>query len=141
MRAGRVWWCWRGFCAYSRREFTQRYAGALLNIHPALLPKYRGLHTHERALEARDSEHGASVHFVTGELDAGPVVLQGRVPVLQGDTAETLSARVQRAEHIIYPKVVGWIAAGRIRVSDDVVYLDGRRLTEPVVDAPGVLAP
>jgi len=130
-----------GFLRILSPEFTRRYTGALLNIHPALLPKFRGLHTHERALEAQEREHGASVHFVTGELDAGPVVLQGRVPIMSGDTPETLSARVQRVEHIIYPKVIGLIAAGRIRVADDQVYLDDRRLSEPLVDSSGVLSP
>jgi phosphoribosylglycinamide formyltransferase 1 len=130
-----------GFLRILSPQFAQRYAGAMLNIHPALLPKFRGLHTHERALQARESEHGASVHFVTGALDAGPVVLQARVPVRIDDTAEGLSARVQRLEHIIYPKVIGWIAANRVRLVGDVVYFDDRPLSQPLIDAQGDLAP
>jgi phosphoribosylglycinamide formyltransferase-1 len=126
-----------GFLRILSPQFAQRYAGAMLNIHPALLPKFTGLHTHERALQARESVHGASVHFVTGELDAGPIVLQARVPVRKDDTAESLSARVQRKEHIIYPKVIGWIAANRLRLVGDVVYFDDRPLSQPLIDAPG----
>ena len=130
-----------GFLRILSPQFAQRYAGAMLNIHPALLPKFTGLNTHERALQARESVHGASVHFVTGELDAGPVILQARVPVRTDDTAESLSARVQRQEHIIYPKVIGWIAAKRLRLVGDVVYFDNRPLAEPLTDAAGELAP
>jgi phosphoribosylglycinamide formyltransferase 1 len=126
-----------GFLRILSPQFARRYAGAMLNIHPALLPKFPGLHTHERALQAKESVHGASVHFVTEELDAGPVVLQARVSVLADDTAESLSARVQRQEHIIYPKVIGWIAANRLRLVGDVVYFDERPLTQPLIDAPG----
>ena len=130
-----------GFLRILSPQFAQRYAGAMLNIHPALLPKFRGLHTHERALQAGESEHGASVHFVTGALDAGPVVLQARVTVLKDDTADSLSARVQRQEHIIYPKVIGWIAAKRVRLVGNVVYFDDRPLSQPLIDAPGEPAP
>lgn len=129
-----------GFLRILSPQFAQRYAGAMLNIHPALLPKFTGLRTHERALQARESVHGASVHFVTGELDAGPVVLQARVLVRNDDSAESLSARVQRQEHIIYPKVIGWIAAKRLRLVGDVVYFDGRPLTQPLTDGPGEFA-
>lgn len=130
-----------GFLRILSPQFAQRYAGAMLNIHPALLPKFTGLNTHERALRAQESVHGASVHFVTGELDAGPVVLQASVPVRKDDTAQSLSARVQREEHIIYPKVIGWIAAKRVRLVGDVVYLDDRPLTEPLIDAARDLTP
>jgi phosphoribosylglycinamide formyltransferase 1 len=130
-----------GFLRILSPQFAQRYAGAMLNIHPGLLPKFPGLHTHERALQAGESEHGASVHFVTGALDAGPVVLQARVAVRKDDTAESLSARVQRQEHIIYPKVIGWIAAQRVRLVGDVVYFDDRPLSQPMIDAPGESAP
>ena len=126
-----------GFMRILSPQFTQRYEGAMLNIHPSLLPKFPGLHTHERALQAREAEHGASVHFVTGELDAGPVVLQARVPVLVGDSAASLSARVQRQEHIIYPMAIGWIASGRLRLVDGNPYFDGRPLVQPVVQAKG----
>jgi len=130
-----------GFLRILSPQFARRYAGAMLNIHPALLPKFTGLHTHERALEAGESEHGASVHFVTGALDAGPVVLQAHVAVRQDDTAASLSARVQHEEHIIYPKVIGWIAAKRLRLVNDVVYFDDRPLSLPLIDAPGESSP
>jgi phosphoribosylglycinamide formyltransferase-1 len=121
-----------GFMRILSPEFAARYAGAMLNIHPSLLPKFPGLHTHERALAAQEHEHGASVHFVTGELDAGPLLRQARVPVLPGDTPASLSARVQAQEHIIYPEVIGWIAAGRLKTVDGLPWLDGRALRQPV---------
>jgi phosphoribosylglycinamide formyltransferase-1 len=123
-----------GFMRVLSPEFTTRYAARLLNIHPSLLPAYRGLHTHERVLAAGERESGATVHFVTAELDGGPPVLQARVPVLPGDTVATLSARVQQREHIIYPKVIGWIASGRLRGADGAAWLDGRRLDAPLTD-------
>ena len=126
-----------GFMRILSPEFAQRYAGAMLNIHPSLLPKFPGLHTHERVLQAGDPIHGASVHFVTGELDAGPVVLQARVPVLPGDTAGRLSARVQQHEHIIYPEAIGLIAAGRLRLVEGTPYLDGQPLEQPLVRPAG----
>ena len=110
-----------------------RFAGRILNIHPSLLPKYRGLHTHRRALAAGDPEHGASVHFVTPELDGGPVVLQAKVAVLPGDDEESLAARVLRQEHVIYPQCIGWFAAGRLAFRDGAGWLDGSRLLRPVV--------
>ena len=126
-----------GFLRILSPQFARRYAGAMLNIHPALLPKFPGLHTHERALRAQETVHGASVHFVTSELDAGPVVLQARVPVLAGDTAASLSARVQRQEHILYPRAIGWIAAGRVRLVGDTVFFDGQALEQPLIEAIG----
>jgi phosphoribosylglycinamide formyltransferase-1 len=127
-----------GFMRILSPEFARRYAGRMLNIHPSLLPKYPGLHTHERALAAREREHGASVHYVTGELDAGPVVLQARVPVLPGDTPERLSARVQQQEHIIYPRAIGWIAAGRLQLADDGPKFDSRPLQQPMVESQSI---
>jgi phosphoribosylglycinamide formyltransferase-1 len=123
-----------GFMRVLSPAFAARYAGRLLNIHPSLLPDYRGLHTHARVLAAGERVHGVTVHFVSAELDGGPPVLQVRVPVLAGDTVATLSARVQQFEHIIYPKVIGWIAAGRLRESAGTAWLDGRRLDGPVID-------
>ena len=114
--------------------FVERYAGRMLNIHPSLLPKYTGLHTHSRVLEAGDAEHGASVHFVTPELDGGPLILQSHVPVKVGDTESTLAARVQATEHVIYPRVVGWIADGRLQWNEGHPLLDGKALNEPVVE-------
>lgn len=114
-----------GYMRILSTVFVRRFAGGLINIHPSLLPKYPGLHTHERVLQAGDAVHGASVHFVTEDLDAGPLIVQGRVPVLPGDTPETLSARVQRAEHIIYPLAVEWIARGRVAMRDGKTWMDG----------------
>jgi phosphoribosylglycinamide formyltransferase-1 len=128
-----------GFMRILGDEFVDRFAGRLVNIHPSLLPRYRGLHTHRRALAAGDREHGASVHFVTRELDGGPVVLQVRVPVRDGDDEATLAARVLAEEHRIYPECIGWFASGRLRMLNGEVLLDGRRLAGPVVrEASGV---
>ncbi|MBK1716796.1 phosphoribosylglycinamide formyltransferase [Thiocystis violacea] len=121
-----------GFMRILTPAFVNRYLGRMLNIHPSLLPKFRGLHTHQRALDAGEREHGASVHFVTAELDGGPVIAQARVPVLAGDDAETLAARVLRQEHILYPTAVHWFARGRLRLdTDGRPRLDGEILTEP----------
>jgi phosphoribosylglycinamide formyltransferase 1 len=123
-----------GFMRVLSPEFVARYEGRLINIHPALLPKYRGLHTHSRALEAREVDHGASVHFATAELDGGPVVLQSRIPVRPDDTETTLAARVLATEHVILPRVIGWLADGRLMWRDGNPWLDGRPLTGPVVE-------
>ena len=122
-----------GFMRILTADFVDRFAGRLLNIHPSLLPKHRGLHTHRRALDAGDREHGASVHFVTAELDGGPVVLQARVPVRDDDDEATLAARVLAEEPRIYPECIGWFAAGRLRLQDGVALLDGRPLETPVL--------
>jgi len=122
-----------GFMRVLGAGFVDRFAGRLLNIHPSLLPKHRGLHTHRRALEAGDRVHGASVHFVTPELDGGPVVLQARVPVRDDDDESRLAARVLAQEHIIYPECIGWFAAGRLACRDGRVLLDGRVLDAPLV--------
>ena len=95
-----------GFMRILTADFVDHYAGKLINIHPSLLPKFKGLHTHERALEAGEKEHGASVHFVTAELDDGPVILQAKVPVLDSDDAESLAARVLEQEHLLYPAAI-----------------------------------
>lgn len=123
-----------GFMRVLSPAFTARYAGRILNIHPSLLPAYRGLHTHARVLAAGERAHGVTVHYVTAELDGGPLILQARVPVLPGDTTASLSARVQQQEHIIYPKVIGWIADGHLRESGGAACLDGRRLDGPVIE-------
>jgi phosphoribosylglycinamide formyltransferase 1 len=123
-----------GFMRVLSPEFAERYEGRLINIHPALLPKYRGLHTHSRALEARDADHGASVHFATAELDGGPVVLQSRIAVRPDDTEVTLAARVLATEHVILPKVIGWLADGRLTWRDGGPWLDGKPLTAPAVE-------
>jgi phosphoribosylglycinamide formyltransferase-1 len=123
-----------GFMRVLSGPFVERYAGRMLNIHPSLLPKYTGLHTHRRVLEAGDTAHGATVHFVTPELDGGPLILQARVPVNAGDTEATLSARVQATEHVIYPRVIDWIAEGRLEWNGGHPLLDGKALHEPVVE-------
>ena len=111
-----------------------RYLGRMLNVHPSLLPAYRSLHTHRRVLAAGDSAHGASVHFVTPELDAGPSVLQSKVAVLPDDTEAALAARVLATEHVIYPRVIGWLADGRLSFRSGVPWLDGRRLDAPIME-------
>jgi phosphoribosylglycinamide formyltransferase-1 len=123
-----------GFMRILSKAFVTRYAGRMLNIHPSLLPQYRGLHTHARVLAAAEAEHGASVHFVTPELDAGPVVLQSRVAVRAGDTEQRLAERVHATEYIIYPKVIGWIAQGRLVWRDRAPWFDGERLDAPMVE-------
>jgi phosphoribosylglycinamide formyltransferase-1 len=123
-----------GFMRILSPQFVARYAGRMLNIHPSLLPRYRGLHTHRRVLAAKDTHHGASVHYVTAELDSGPVVLQSRIPVLPGDTEMSIAARVQGSEHVIYPKVIGWIAQHRLLFRDGRVWFDGEPLDEPIVE-------
>lgn len=123
-----------GFMRILSQQFVAAHAGRILNIHPSLLPNYRGLHTHRRVLESGDRVHGASVHFVTAELDGGPLILQSRVPVRPGDTEDTLSARVQATEHTIYPRVIGWLADGRLAWRDDRPWLDGKPLDAPIVE-------
>lgn len=117
-----------GFMRILSPAFVRHYQGRLLNIHPSLLPKYKGLHTHQRALEAGDREHGCSVHFVTEELDGGPLVVQAVVPVVASDTAQTLAQRVHAQEHQIYPLAVRWFAEGRLCLGDQGAMLDGKRL-------------
>lgn len=122
-----------GFMRILGSAFVREFAGRMLNVHPSLLPAYRGLDTHRRVLAAGDPVHGCTVHFVSDELDGGPAVIQARVPVLPGDDEDALSARVQAAEHIIYPRAAGWFASGRLWLADGVPQLDGRALHEPVV--------
>ena len=109
-------------------SFVQHFQGKLLNIHPSLLPKYQGLNTHQRAIDAGDDVHGVSVHFVTEELDGGPVILQAKVPVFEGDTSDDLAARVHEQEHRIYPLVVKWFAEKRLSMQGDNAVLDGNVL-------------
>lgn len=120
-----------GFMRILTPAFVQHYAGRLLNIHPSLLPKYKGLHTHRRALEAGDTEHGCSVHFVTAELDGGPVIAQAVVPIQPHDTDTLLTERVHKAEHRLYPEVLVWLADGRLCWRDGKVLLDGTPLSAP----------
>lgn len=114
-----------GFMRILTPEFVRHYLGKMLNIHPSLLPKYQGLHTHQRAIDAGDSEHGVTVHFVTEELDGGPPVIQAVVPILDGDTEDSLAKRVQTQEHKIYPKAVQYFASGRLQMDTGKAILDG----------------
>ena len=121
-----------GFMRILTAAFVNRYAGRIINIHPSLLPKYPGLHTHQRALDDGESEHGCTVHYVTEKLDGGPCIVQGRVPVLEGDDVQRLAARVLEIEHKIYPHAVKLIASGRLVCRKGESWLDGERLLEPL---------
>jgi phosphoribosylglycinamide formyltransferase-1 len=118
-----------GYMRILSPAFVAHYQGRLLNIHPSLLPKYPGLNTHRQVLENGDEEHGTSVHFVTDELDGGPVILQAKVPVFTGDTEDDITARVQHQEHAIYPLVVGWFVDGRLEMKGSCAWLDGVQLS------------
>ena len=120
-----------GFMRILTPSFASHYQGRLLNIHPSLLPKYRGLHTHQRVLESGDKQHGASVHLVTEELDGGPLILQVTVPIEPDDNEASLAARVLTQEHIIYPTVIRWFAEGRLSVTNGVIEMDGVALDGP----------
>jgi phosphoribosylglycinamide formyltransferase-1 len=122
-----------GFMRILSPWFVHHYEGRVLNIHPALLPAYPGLDTHQRVLDAGDKWHGSTVHFVTEELDGGPRILQGRLAVAPGETADELCARVQALEHQIYPEAANWFGQGRLEMRDGKAWLDGKPLDEPVV--------
>jgi phosphoribosylglycinamide formyltransferase-1 len=122
-----------GFMRIFSPGFVARFEGRILNVHPSLLPSYPGLDTHRRVLEAGERWHGATVHFVTADLDAGPPVLQYRLPVRRGDTVESLTERVHAGEHQILPRAVEWFVGGRLRLENGSVMLDGRRLSQPVI--------
>ncbi len=122
-----------GFMRILPDTLVAAYAGHMLNVHPSLLPKYPGLHTYRRALAAGEQEHGSTVHFVIPELDAGPGIIQFRVPVRPADTEDSLRERVQAGEHLIYPRAIAWLAAGRVMLRDGATWLDGERLAAPVV--------
>ena len=124
--------CLAGFMRLLTPWFIDRWAGRMLNIHPALLPKFKGLHTHEQVLAAGASEHGATVHVVTADMDAGPIVCQGAVPVLAGDTADTLAARVLTAEHKIYPLALKWLAEGSLQINEGTCRLTGAHVPDGV---------
>ncbi|WP_312559671.1 phosphoribosylglycinamide formyltransferase [Atlantibacter hermannii] len=117
-----------GYMRILSPAFVAHYRGRLINIHPSLLPKYPGLHTHRQVLENGDEEHGTSVHFVTDELDGGPVILQATVPVFEGDEEADVTARVQAQEHAIYPLVVSWFMDGRLAMKNNQAWLDGKPL-------------
>jgi phosphoribosylglycinamide formyltransferase-1 len=117
-----------GFMRILTSVFITAFRGRLLNIHPSLLPKYPGLNTHQRALDAGDTEAGVTVHFVTEELDGGPPVLQARVPVAAGDNADSLAARVIVEEHKIYPLAARWFIQGRLNLTEEGAFLDGEKI-------------
>lgn len=122
-----------GFMRILSAAFVDHYAGRVLNIHPALLPAYPGLDTHQRVLDAGDEWHGSTVHFVTEELDGGPRILQGRLPVVAGESSGQLAARVQTIEHQIYPRAAGWVGEGRVEFREGRTWIDGTVADEPIV--------
>tara|TARA_R110002096_G_scaffold65006_4_gene158297 strand:+ start:22921 stop:23568 length:648 start_codon:yes stop_codon:yes gene_type:complete len=122
-----------GFMRILSTEFVARYSGRILNIHPALLPLYPGLNTHQRVLDAGDDWHGSTVHFVTEKLDAGPRILQGRLAVNSGESAEELALRVQAIEHQIYPQAAAWVGSGAVEFRDGECWIDGKLADEPVI--------
>ena len=113
-----------GFMRILTANFVNHFLGKVLNIHPSLLPKYPGLHTHQRAIDAGDKVHGVSVHFVTPELDGGPIIAQKKIRVYLDDDADSLAKRLLKEEHIIYPRVVQWFSQGRLMLKDNMAYLD-----------------
>lgn len=117
-----------GYMKILTPKFTQRFAGKILNIHPSLLPKYAGLNTYQRAIEAGDNEHGTTVHFVNDEVDGGAIVLQAKVPIFPEDSIEEVEARTREQEYQIYPLVIKWFIEGRLRLKDNLAYLDGKPL-------------
>lgn len=117
-----------GFMRVLTEDFVNTYLGKLINIHPSLLPKFTGLHTHQRAIDAGESHHGASVHFVTAELDGGPVIIQDRVVIESQDNAESLAAKVLVKEHQIYPQAVQWFMNGELKLKDGKCILHDRQL-------------
>jgi len=121
-----------GFMRVLTAGFTEHYRGRLFNIHPSLLPKFRGLHTHERAIAAGETEHGATIHFVTAELDGGPLIVQARVPLLPDDDPDILAARVLKQEHRLYPQAIRWFAEGRLKLEGEQVWFDGEPLMKPL---------
>jgi phosphoribosylglycinamide formyltransferase-1 len=121
-----------GFMRILTPEFVNHYTGKMLNIHPSRLPRYQGLHTHKRAIEAGDRHHGASIHFVTAELDGGPVILQSRLPIRPEHTPETLAADLLPQEHALYPLAVQWFCEGRLKYTPEGVRLDDQLLSKPI---------
>lgn len=128
-----------GFMRVLTEDFVRRYTGRMINIHPALLPAFPGLHTHRRALDAGARVHGCTVHFVTPEVDVGPIIIQAAVPVLANDTEDSLSARVLAQEHRIFPQAVRWFAEGRLEVrADGTVQVAGAAPPAPALISPSL---
>jgi len=122
-----------GFMRILSDDFVNHYYGKLINIHPSLLPKYKGMYTHQRVMDDGEPLHGSSVHFVNTELDGGPVVLQARVPVLPSDDVDSLELRIKSKEQLIYPTAISWLAEGRIELKGHEVYMDQKKMSGPVV--------
>lgn len=122
-----------GFMRILTPESIARFEGRMLNIHPSLLPEFRGLDTHRRALAAKVKHHGASVHFVTNDLDAGPVIIQAKIEIKSTDDPESLATRVLQREHVIYPRAVNWFCEGRLRLVASTVHMDGAPLKNPIM--------
>ena len=125
--------CLAGYMRILSEIMVKPYLGRMLNIHPSLLPNYRGSNTHRRVLEAGEKHHGCSVHFVTVDLDEGPVIIQASVPVHPDDTERALAHRVLEQEHLILPLTVQWFCDGLLHMEDGAVYLRGKRLDEPLI--------
>jgi phosphoribosylglycinamide formyltransferase 1 len=124
-----------GFMRILSEQFVTHYSGRLINIHPSLLPRHRGLNTHARAIAAGDRQAGCTIHFVIPELDAGPIIAQAAVPIAAEDTPTTLAERVLREEHRLYPKVIAWFALGRLQLIAGKVVLDGEPLIQPIIES------
>ncbi len=124
-----------GFMRILSPAFVAHYAGKILNVHPALLPLYPGLNTHQRVLDAGDQWHGSTVHFVTEELDGGPRILQGRLAIVPGESADELATRVQTVEHQIYPEAAGWVGSGKVIFRDGQAWIDGELAAEPIIQS------
>lgn len=122
-----------GFMRILPPDIVNAYRGRMLNIHPSLLPKYRGLHTYRKAIESGDTWHGSTVHYVTADLDAGPSIIQYKIPIRDGETEASLRARVQQGEYVIYPRAISWIADGRLSLNGADVRLDGTLLDAPII--------
>ncbi len=120
-----------GFMRILTEEFVNQFTGKLINIHPSLLPKYKGLDTHQRAIDAGDTEHGCSVHFVTPELDGGPIIAQALVSIEKNDDIQSLSAKVQAQEHKLYPLVVEWFANKQLELLEDKIFFNNELLSKP----------
>jgi len=121
-----------GYMRILSSKFIEHFFPRILNIHPSLLPKYQGLHTHQRALDSKDSEHGVSIHIVTPELDAGPVIIQGRFPIVANDDSNSLQQKAHKLEHQMYPLVLQWISQQRLKLTSNSVLFDHEIITQPI---------
>ncbi len=127
LNSGADFVCLAGFMRILTDDFINKWQNKMINIHPSLLPKYKGLHTHARAIEAGDSHHGTTVHFVSSELDSGPLIIQASVPIHNGDNEDDLAKRVLTKEHKIYPLALKWVASGKTKTDGETTYIDGQK--------------